>query len=218
MYDRRDQAESSSTSSRDRRGSLPEPSVQEPSSASGSWPLWAIRSRCWQTDVVQVSFPEGDALRSVRKGERLVRYFQEGDRTYAGTLEGSPIYGFVRLPASERRQTWDIARSAVTDGPVAIPPRVLAAVRENIEEVNRVYQVLYGYFNKQTGAQRPVPRWRMSRSQRTIVCTLANRPAGADLSQSTRYLFKDLENALLGTPLKVSGTPDRIEIRMEQAE
>ncbi|MBP1649415.1 MAG: hypothetical protein H6Q30_2860, partial [Bacteroidetes bacterium] len=58
----------------------------------------------------------------------------------------------------------------------------------------------------------------VSGSQRTIVCTLTNRPAGADLSQSTRYLFKDLENALLGTPLRVTGTPDHIEIRVEQAE
>jgi len=168
--------------------------------------------------VVQVSFPEGDGRRSVRKGDRLVRYFQEGDRTYVGTLEGSPIYGFVQLPASTRRQMWDIARAAVADGPVEIPPRVVAAVQQTIEEVNRVYQGLYAFFNKQTGAQRPVPRWKVSGSQRTIVCTLTNRPAGADLSQSTRYLFKDLENALLGTPLRVTGTPDHIEIRVEQAE
>ena len=168
--------------------------------------------------LFQVALPVGEARRSIRRGDRLVRYFQEGDRTYVGTLDQSPIYGFTRLPASARGQSWNIARNTIVEGPTEIPQRVLNAVRENIEEVNRVYQGLYVFFNKQTSEQRPVPRWTMSGSQRTIVCTLNNRPSGADLSQSTKYLVKDLENALLGTRLRVSGTPDHIEIRMEQEE
>ncbi len=164
-----------------------------------------------------VVLPEGDARRTIRRGERLVRYFLEGDRTYVGTMDQSPIYGFVRLPPSARRQSWDIARSA-GEVSASIPQRVLTAVQANIEEVNRVYQGLYSFFNRQTGQQRPIPRWSVSSSRAVIVCTLQNRPSGADLTQSTRYLVKDLENAVLGTALKVSGSPDHIEIRMESAE
>jgi hypothetical protein len=159
----------------------------------------------------------GNAQRAVRRGERLIRYFSEGDRTYVGTIDQVPTFGFVRLPASGRKQTWDIARSA-EEVSAAIPPHVLAAVRQNIEEVNRVYQGLYSFFNRQTGQQRPVPHWTLSSSRALIVCTLQNRPSSADLTQSTRYLVKDLQNALLGTPLKVASAPDHIEIRMEQGE
>jgi hypothetical protein len=161
--------------------------------------------------------PVGDTRRSVRRGERLIRYFSEGEQTFVGTLDHSPTFGFIRLPASGRKQSWDIARSA---GEVSAPiqPRVLAAVQQNIEDVNRAYQGLYSFFNRQTGQQRPVPHWNVSSSKALIVCTLQNRPSNADLTQSTRYLVKDLENALLGTTLKVTGTPDHIEIRMEQRE
>ncbi len=161
--------------------------------------------------------PEGNAHQTVRRGERLVRCFREGDRTFVGTMDQPPLYGFVDLPASAQRQAWDIARSE-EEGPTAIPERILAAVQDNIQEVNRVYLGLYAFFNEQTGEQRPAPHWSVSSSRRAIVCTLINRPPGADLSQSTRYLVKDLQNALLGTALRVSSVPDRIEIRMEQAE
>lgn len=167
--------------------------------------------------TLSIVLPSGDARRAVRRGERLVRYFLDGDRTYVGTIDQSPVYGFVLLPASARRQSWDVARSA---GELSreIPPRVLSAVQENVEEVNRVYRGLFTFFNKQTGQQRPVPHWSISSTRGLIVCTLQNRPSSADLTQSTRYLVKDLENAILGTPLRVSGSADHIEIRMEQAE
>jgi len=100
----------------------------------------------------------------------------------------------------------------------AIPQRVLTAVQQDIGDVNRVYQGLYTYFNKQTGQQRPVPHWDVQNSKGLIVCSLQNRPSSIDLTLSTKYLIKDLENAVLGTPLKVSGSTDHIEIRMEQAE
>lgn len=167
--------------------------------------------------TVTVDLPAGDVRRTIRRGERLIRFFQEGDRTYVGTIDQPPIYGFSRLPASARTQSWDIARAA-GELSAAIPQRVLTAVQENVGEVNRVYQGLYSFFNKQTGQQRPVPRWSVRSTGGLIECTLQNRPAGADLTQSTRYLVKDLENAVLGTRLKVSGSPDHIEIRMEQAE
>jgi hypothetical protein len=166
----------------------------------------------------QLDSPVGDGRRPIRRGERFVRYFQDGDRTYVGSVDGKPAYGFVQLPASSRGRSWEVDRSVVAEGPVEIPPRVLTAVQENIEEVNGVYRNLYVFFNKQTGDQRPIPRWTVNSSRRTIVCTLTNRPSGADLTVSTRYLLKDLENATLGTTLKVTGTPDRIEIRMEQQE
>lgn len=164
-----------------------------------------------------IALPAGDARKSIRRGERLVRYFLEGDRTFVGTMDPSPIYGFVRLPASARRQSWEIARSA-GELSAAIPQRVLTAIQQNLDEVNRVYQGLYSFFNRQTGQQRPIPHWVVSSSKGLIVCTLQNRPSGADLTQSTRYLVKDLENAVLGTALRVSGSPDHIEIRMEQVE
>ncbi len=164
-----------------------------------------------------VIVPAGDVRRSVRRGERLVRYFQEGEQTFVGTTDQPPVYGFVRIPPSARRQTWDVYRPV--EGEVtAIPQRILTAVQDNIKEVNRVYKGLYAFFNRQTGEQRPIPYWNVSNSSSAIVCTLVNHPPGADLSQSTRYLIKDLENALLGTSLRLSSTVDRIEIRMEQVE
>jgi hypothetical protein len=196
---------------------------------SGSEHAGAIRRFAAGTDLsdtiavlkngaFQLFSPVGGARRNIRRGERLVRFFQDGDRTYVGTVDQKPVYGFMQLPASSRGHTWETDRTGIADEGTEVPQRALEAIRATIEEVNGVYRNLYAFFNKETGEQRPIPRWTMSRSRGTIVCALANRPSGADRTLSTRYLLKDLENAVLGTPLKVTGSPDRIEIRMEHQE
>lgn len=159
----------------------------------------------------------GDGPRPLRRGERFVRHFSQGERTCIGSLDQPPIYGFAPLPASGRRQTWDVP-STLNEPRVVIPEKILAAVRENLSEVNRVYRSLYSFFNQRTGQQRPAPHWTVTNARHAIVCTLVNRPADADVSQSTRYLVKDLENVLLGTKLRITNAADRIEIRMEQGE
>ena len=119
----------------------------------------------------QVSSTPGVSRPPLPRGEKLVRYFQEGDRTYVGTLDQRRVFGYVRLPSSGRGLSWDHARSHAALGPAEIPQRLLAAVRENLDGVNKVYQALYAYFNTQTGEQRPVPRWNMTSAHGTIVCT-----------------------------------------------
>jgi len=66
-------------------------------------------------------------------------FFAKGTGHMRDTEPAGPIR-FVQFPPSERGRTWDIDRIAEEEGPSVIPEKILAAVQQDIGEVNRVYK------------------------------------------------------------------------------
>ncbi|RMH81226.1 MAG: hypothetical protein D6681_18300, partial [Calditrichaeota bacterium] len=84
-----------------------------------------------------------------------------------------------------------------------ISPEVEAKVSRILEEANGLLQRLYAHFNRRTGQNLSPPRWEMRVSSRALRCYLRGDAGEENFSESTRQLARALENALLGSPVRV---------------
>lgn len=138
----------------------------------------------------------------LQKGDRLLRLFSQRGFVYAQTIAAERDFGWCNLSENTRNQSWRMVHQTVRQQK-GIPPEISQRVESNIQEVNFLLEQLFAYFNRQTGEQKPIPRWKIDASDTRISCSL-NDPHYIDaFPESTRYLMNSLENAVLGTPYGV---------------
>ena len=162
--------------------------------------------------AISFSLPDHSRQRFLSKTDRCARVFRQGNSTYGALLGKRPTYGWVTLAQGEEGREWVInATPRVVE--TKIPDRIVMSVRTKVESVNGVLNQLFRYFNDRTRQHRPAPQWRIKTSDLAIICILDPPSSSSHLLESTRLMIKDLENTLLGTPLKVHSTYGRMEIR-----
>jgi hypothetical protein len=161
---------------------------------------------------LSLSSPALTETRLLPAGEQLARLFRAKTRTYVMRLTASPSFGWVELPESKREIDWkrvepSAAQHASSESTLA--PRV----RTIIDETNTTLTEIYGLLNQQTKQRRPVPQWHVEVTGSVIMCELRAAGSPGTYGESTVQLAKRLAPAVLGTPMRISSTPGRIEIR-----
>ena len=173
-------------------------------------------------DTIEVTSPAGAVLFSpdktqrfaVPKDEKLIRYFQDGSQTYVRLLFKSLQYGWVRLGSSvhvihgQERDREITANNAVQD-------KTRGRIEAKFKEVNTVFANIFMYFNKQSAEKKTVPQWRSVESERGIAYILEPQSYGSSFPETDRYITRELDNILIGTPYTMSSSPGRIEIQQK---
>ena len=173
-------------------------------------------------DTIEVTSPAGAVLFSpdktqrfaVPKDEKLIRYFQDGSQTYVRLLFKSSQYGWVRLGSSvhvihgQERDREITANNAVQD-------KTRGRIEAKFKEVNTVFANIFMYFNKQSAEKKTVPQWRSVESERGIAYILEPQSYGSSFPETDRYITRELDNILIGTPYTMSSSPGRIEIQQK---
>jgi len=161
---------------------------------------------------VQFSAASGAKHEALAAGEKIVRFFTQGTRTYVRRSSGTNSYGWVTLSPGTEDRLWTLSRVAPTAGS-AVPVRIIDSVQASLTRTNTLLSSLYTYFNQRTSKHRAIPRWQMEPEGTVLRCTLLGASPERDFPQSTRYLVRELENHVLGSNLEVSPYPEGIEIR-----
>lgn len=146
----------------------------------------------------------------VLKGERFLRLFQEGKRTYVRRVGLPVLYGWIALAAGSGRD-WQVLVPTASAG-TGLSPEVLDRIRAHLGETNEVLRKLFAFFNARTGEQKPSPHWELEGADDDVRCVLYNG-RGESFQQSTQYLVRDLEDILLGTGYNAIASPGRIDFR-----
>jgi hypothetical protein len=173
-------------------------------------------------DTVQLMTTSGAVLISsdrkqrfvLQHGEKLIRYFQDGDLTYIRLLFTPVRFGWARLDGivrtivlSENEQD-----HTTTSG---IPDKTLSRVEAKFKEVNQLLTTLFKYFNKQSNEKILAPQWHSVESERSVAYVLEPHMYSSSFPETDRYITRDLDNILLGTIYTMSYTPGKIEIQQK---
>ncbi len=159
--------------------------------------------------------PAGDTREiPLAAGERLIRIFTQGGRTYCRRSGGTQPYGWLELPMGAQGRTWAAVRQ-VPAAPSEIPSRVAEVVRAAVTRTNTRFTDLFAFFNKGSERQRPVPRWDVSIEGSVLRCSLHGASPSRDVPESTQYLMKTIEEKLPGSGFRVFSAADGFEVRPE---
>jgi hypothetical protein len=157
--------------------------------------------------------PAGTSLsRFLPSGERLIRVFQHGTRTYVWRQRVPPAFGWVVFNSGGRNRVWEVVTAPPAPGSV-MTARIRDGVRSRINHVNTVLLGLYGYFNEAARVHHQPPRWTMDSDAGALTCVLQNTSRPEAFGESTRALAKELESVVLGSGLGVVSGPGKIVIR-----
>jgi hypothetical protein len=155
--------------------------------------------------------PIGSSPRSLAKGEKAVRFFRHEAAIYCKNVNFPFAYGFIDTRGPVEGKDWSVVRN-INAGRGAITPAVVQGIRAKMEEANRLLAKLFEHFNTEAHEERPVPRWSVAASVEAVTCTLLGARRTEDFQRSTIYLVKEVENIVMGTGLRVSYAPGRIDI------
>jgi hypothetical protein len=147
-------------------------------------------------------------------GERLVRIFQRGARTYVRLAAGPPVYGWADLEPATEGRVWTRLRGA---SPLltTVPANVTAAVRTALAKANQKLSSLYTFFNSRAANRRPVPSWSLSPEGTILRGGMVNGSAEQEFPESLRYLVRDIAHAITGSGFRVVASADGFEVRPE---
>ncbi len=179
-----------------------------------------VSGRLLESDTIRVlrggtlrlASPGGGGGRQLGGGELLVRLFISRGETYVRSPGMSPAFGWVTLPAGSEGTLWGPIRLPLTGGS-AKAARVRDSIQAILARMNGAISSLFRFFNQQEGKNRLAPQWQLRVSGDSLLCTLIGGSPENEYPQSTLYLSKDLEIALLGTDLEVVQFPGGFEIR-----
>lgn len=152
--------------------------------------------------------------RTLSTGIKLIRIFRSEDAIYCRTSESPPTYGWVDFKGMKEGSDW-IPFDTASPAEPTTTDELARRVRARIDRVNDLLERLFDHFNKQTNDRKPVPHWNVTLSHEKITCSL-EKVVPQQFEQSSVYLAKDLENAIMGSGRHVSYTPGRIEIMLKR--
>jgi len=148
----------------------------------------------------------------LQKGDRLLRLFSLRGYDYVMTLAVEKDFGWCNLSENTRNQSWRMVRQTARLQK-GIPAEISQQIESNIQEVNFLLEQLFTYFNRESGENKPIPRWNIDATDTRITCSLNDPQYLGAFPESTRYLMNSLENAILGTPYSVFHDGGIIEVR-----
>ena len=171
-----------------------------------------IRRVGWVADTMNVIGKElrierpsgGKAI--IHRGSLVERLFDVHGRIYIRALSASPTYGWMdknQMPMLRPLQAVMHSRG-ISDSSIE------TVIQAKIETSNTALREFYRLFNTQTHETMITPRWMINRLPGMIVCALVN--SRTSYQQSTRYLGKDIENALLSTGARVDQSPGKVTV------
>lgn len=145
------------------------------------------------------------------QGAVVVRLFELQGFTYVRMLGSGSRFGWVQFGESRAGRDWRVLKQTGTSTLEQLE-RTLPLVRVRVQEVNAKLSRLYEYFNRASAQQLQPPLWKVEQQGNAAVCVLESADPANAFSESTRLLGKSIEGVILGTSLRVSSTPGRIEI------
>lgn len=146
--------------------------------------------------------PKSTWTSPLERGAQLHRLFRYNRVDYVRTLNNPISYGWVLFPAWENGRTWKAVVRTATPG--VIPLDFRQQIQSRFREVNQALKELFGYLNKETRQNRPVPQWELRVTENRITCALNDKSYVDRFSETIAYIVADLENLLLGTDFEVS--------------
>jgi hypothetical protein len=158
--------------------------------------------------VLSQKFPTKGVESAIKKGENVVRIFQNGSNTYLFRLSKPQVYGWCSVsgvfkkvkPIEQKETTVDF-----TD--------VAQRIQKRLDAANALYKSFFSYFNNLTQQQKSTPFWQIAEKNGNYRCTLkGSQQTISQLQQSTDYIVQDIEQLLLGKPFSVSGSGNSITI------
>lgn len=150
---------------------------------------------------------------SLRKGEKLVRYFQYGDLTYSRPLTTPVRFGWARLGGMV--QTIPPQGNELNDhSTTGVPDKTLERIEMKFMEINTVLTNIFKYFNKQSFQKKSIPQWHTIESERSVIYMLEPQQYNSCFPESDQYLTRDLDNILVGSSYTMSYMPGKIEIQL----
>jgi hypothetical protein len=158
--------------------------------------------------------------RTCKKGERLLRVFRSSGKYYVLTLgAGNALFGWTSL---EPKSSWQKSGKslAMAGGSDTLLPKALQdRLTKRIEQANQTYKAIFSHFNGLTGDDKSIPQWQGASTPGSMTFTLTGPWRNTDeLTQSTRYLQRDLETMLLGTGFWLASEKGKIIINRNAAE
>jgi hypothetical protein len=162
--------------------------------------------------VVRFTSADSRNTRMLGAGERLVRIFSLGQRTYVRRSTGSTPYGWAELAHAAQGRSWAIARLA-SAVPSTVPPPITDAVRSAVSRTNNKLTSIFAFIATRGASHRVTPRWEVQSEGKLLRCTLVGGAAQRDLPESTRYLMNDIEGRIAGSGFRAVESPDGFEVR-----
>lgn len=146
--------------------------------------------------------PDGSGAISLARGERVLRVFRTGGRSYCRRIGGSATYGWCGPETSLR----PLKAATSAPGPdSSLAQNLKRRLEERVSEANDAYRDFWGHFNAATNQQKSVPSWKPDPASPLPRWTLsAPYHRTSELAESTRALVQELEGLLMGKPYAVS--------------
>ncbi len=134
------------------------------------------------------------------KGTLVIRLFKYQNYYCVKYIAKKVMYGWCSL---SDKSAWK-REIRVKKVDTTLKSELAERIIERINSANEKYEQYFERFNKITGKQKSIPRWRYSYDDELIRCTLTNPYKDSDqLEESTQYLVHDIENLLIGKPFNV---------------
>ncbi len=145
------------------------------------------------------------------QGAVVVRMFEHQGFTYVRVLGSGSRFGWIQFGESRAGREWRVLKQTGTSTLEQLE-RTLPLIRVRVQEVNAKLVQLYEYFNRESSRRLQSPQWKVEQQGNAAVCVLESAAPADAFSESTRLLGKSIEGVILGTLLRVSSVPGRIEI------
>ena len=153
----------------------------------------------------------GGSLAALNKGDTVLRIFSWRGSNYMRRCGAHPVFGWTGSSKGRFRAVEPLPTVHASEDDFA--PLHLRIMKQ-LQAANERYDSLFSYFNHRTRQERNAPRWiaeTTGDAHRYIL-------KGSDevvmtLDTSTRYLFRDIEQLLLGKPYLASYRQGIITIR-----
>jgi hypothetical protein len=153
-------------------------------------------------------FPTKGIESAIKKGETVVRVFQNGQNTYFLRLNKPQVYGWCSV-SGVFKKTKKIETKEATVNFTDVAQRI----QKRLDAANALYKSYFSYFNDLTHQQKSTPYWQIVAENGNYHCTLkGSQQTTSQLQQSTDYIVQDIEQLLLGKPFSVSVSGNLITI------
>jgi hypothetical protein len=167
-----------------------------------------------RSDGLRFASADGRGVSAPSAGERLIRIFRRGDRTYVRRAVGGQAYGWADLESADEGRVWARAHGASRMF-TTVPSKVTGAVRASLSRANQKLANLFAFFNGRATSRKPVPYWELSPAGSILRGALVNGSAERDFPESSRYLVRDIEHGIAGSGFRVFASADGFEVRPE---
>ncbi len=144
------------------------------------------------------------------QGSQLRRIFRSSRLTLVQVLS-TGAYGWVNLKEGNGKG-WTVVKGSMATSSKNLE-QLIPEIQLKLNAVNAKLAKLYDIFNHKASVVRTPPQWSLQPSSAGLLCTLPADSSAQFYKESTRWLSKDIESLLLGTPMLVTASAGRIEIR-----